>query len=59
MKKILIKFKELTGEPCFVNTSFNIHESPIVCNERDAVKAFKQSKLDYLVLGDYFAHKKI
>lgn len=59
MKKILMKFKELTGEPCFVNTSFNIHESPIVCNERDAVKAFKQSKLDYLVLGDYFAHKKI
>ncbi|MCP4049458.1 MAG: hypothetical protein GY730_01965 [bacterium] len=59
MKKILIKFKELTGEPCFVNTSFNIHESPIVCNERDAVKAFKQSKLDYLVLGDCFAHKKI
>jgi len=51
--KLLARYNELTGCPVVINTSFNIHEEPIVCAPEDAIKAFKQSKLDYLALEDY------
>jgi carbamoyltransferase len=49
---ILAAYKELTGIPSAVNTSFNMHEEPIVCTTREALKAFVASRLDALVLGD-------
>lgn len=48
--KILKEYKKLTGLPCIINTSFNMHEEPIVCTPQDAVKAFKESKLNYLAI---------
>ena len=36
-----------------VNTSFNMHEEPIVRSPNDAIKAFKQSKLDLLSIGPF------
>jgi carbamoyltransferase len=36
-----------------VNTSFNIHEEPIVCTPGDALRAFEQGHLDYLAMGDF------
>jgi len=49
----LLKNHEInTGEPALINTSFNRHEEPIVCTEKDAVKAFHESKLDALWLGN-------
>ena len=51
--KILEEYYKLTNMPTLVNTSFNIHEEPIVCFPKDAIKAFKQSKLDYLAMGNY------
>ena len=50
---IIKEFKKLTKLPCIINTSFNIHEQPIVCTPKDAIRAFVESELDYLVLGDY------
>ena len=35
-----------------INTSFNVHEEPIVESYKDAIKSFKESKLDYLVLDE-------
>ena len=52
---IVKEFKKITGLPCIINTSFNMHEQPIVCTPIDAIKAFNQSKLDYLVIGNYIA----
>jgi len=49
--KILNEFNKITGLPVLVNTSFNIHEEPIVCTPEDAIKAFVQSNLDYLAMG--------
>ncbi|MCD4823264.1 MAG: hypothetical protein K8S55_01540 [Phycisphaerae bacterium] len=49
---VLAKYKELTGLPSLVNTSFNMHEEPIVCTATDALKAFVASNLDALVLND-------
>ena len=42
-----------TGVGTVVNTSFNMHEEPIVCSPEDAVRAFLQGHLDYLAIGSY------
>ena len=49
---ILKEYADMTGIPSLVNTSFNIHEEPIVNTPAEAIKAFTQSRLDALVLGD-------
>jgi carbamoyltransferase len=49
---ILQKYHELTGIPSLINTSFNMHEEPIVCSPADAVRAFTAGDLDYLVIGN-------
>ena len=51
----LTRVGELTGSPVLVNTSFNLHEEPIVCSPSDAVRAFKQAGLDALWLGPFVA----
>jgi carbamoyltransferase len=52
---ILREFQRLTGLSSLVNTSFNIHEEPIVCTPEDAVRAFRIGHLDVLALGTLFA----
>ncbi|MGQ0554007.1 MAG: carbamoyltransferase C-terminal domain-containing protein [Planctomycetota bacterium] len=52
---ILAAYERLTGLPTLVNTSFNMHEEPIVCTAADAVRAFQLGRLDALVLGPYLA----
>ena len=47
---ILTEYQTLTGRPVLVNTSFNIHEEPIVCSPEDALKGFFEAALDYLYL---------
>jgi carbamoyltransferase len=51
--RLLKEYSTLTGLPCMVNTSFNMHEEPIVNTPREAVKSFLQSQLDALILGPY------
>lgn len=53
--RILTEFKRITGLSCFVNTSFNIHEEPIVCTPSDAIRAFKTGHLDALAIGPFIA----
>jgi carbamoyltransferase len=48
---ILTAFRERTGLPGVINTSFNMHEEPIVCSADDAVRAFLDGNLDVLALG--------
>ena len=50
---IVKEFKKITGLPCIINTSFNMHEEPIVCSPNDALRAFIDSKLDYLVINKF------
>jgi carbamoyltransferase len=54
--RIVKQFKQLTGMSCIVNTSFNIHEEPIVCTPQDAIRAFKIGHLDVLAIGPFIAH---
>jgi carbamoyltransferase len=53
--RILTEYARLTGLPCLINTSFNMHEEPIVCSPDDAVRAFRLGRLDYLAIGNWVA----
>ena len=47
----LIKaFKDRTGCPSIVNTSFNVRGEPIVCTPQDAYRCFMRTEMDVLVL---------
>lgn len=50
---ILTAYHRRTGVPSIVNTSFNMHEEPIVCAPEDALRAFQLGHLDYLAMGDF------
>lgn len=52
---ILTSYFKHTGQPTVINTSFNMHEEPIVCSAEDAVRAFVSGGLDVLALGDFIA----
>ena len=53
--RIIDAYRRRTGLPAIVNTSFNMHEEPIVCSPEDAVRAFRASQLDFLSLGPFLA----
>lgn len=50
---ILGKYKELTDKSILVNTSFNMHNEPIVCTPQDAISAYRRGNLDVLVLNRF------
>jgi carbamoyltransferase len=50
---IIQAFRARTGLPGVINTSFNMHEEPIVCSAEDALRAFLDGNLDYLALGQH------
>ena len=57
MYKILQEYKALRGFSIMVNTSFNMHEEPIVRDPGDAVRAFQSGHLDVLAIGPYIVLK--
>ena len=55
---IISKFKEKTGCPILINTSFNVRGEPIVCSPTDAFKCFMGTELDVLVVGSFYLRKE-
>jgi carbamoyltransferase len=55
MYRILDQYHRITGLPVLINTSFNMHEEPIVCTPYDAIRAFKLGHLDFLAIGNWIA----
>jgi carbamoyltransferase len=51
-------FKERTGCPVIVNTSFNVRGEPIVCTPEDAFHCFMGTGMDCLAIGDCFLEKE-
>jgi carbamoyltransferase len=49
---VISKFKEKTGCPLVVNTSFNVRGEPIICSPEDAFKCFMGTELDVLAIGN-------
>ena len=55
--RLLTRFKELTGCPVLVNTSFNVRGEPIVCTPEDAFRCFMGNELDTLIVGNCILKK--
>jgi carbamoyltransferase len=51
--KIVNEYRKITKIPSIINTSFNMHEEPIVCTPADAIRSFKLGHLDYLAIGNF------
>ncbi|MFX0134195.1 MAG: carbamoyltransferase C-terminal domain-containing protein [Candidatus Hodarchaeota archaeon] len=55
--KLLLYIKDLTGYGVILNTSFNLHEEPLVCSPHDAINTFKRMNCKYLILDHYLIKK--
>lgn len=55
---LLKAFKDRTGVPVLLNTSFNNNVEPIVDSAHDVVTSFLTTGLHYLAIGDYFVEKR-
>ena len=55
--KLITAFGGITGVPVVLNTSFNENE-PVVCTPDEALNCFLRTKMDVLVLNDYYIERK-
>ena len=55
---VISKFKEKTGCPIVVNTSFNVRGEPIICSPTDAFRCFMGTEMDVLAVGNYILYKE-
>jgi carbamoyltransferase len=55
---VISKFKEKTGCPLVVNTSFNVRGEPIICTPTDAFKCFMGTEMDVLTVGNFVLYKE-
>ena len=54
---LITAFKQRTGSPVIINTSFNVRGEPIVCSPADAYRCFLATNMDLLALGNYLIYK--
>ncbi len=55
---LLSAFKERTGCPVLVNTSFNVRGEPIVCTPEDAFRCFMGTGIEMLAVGNCLLRKE-
>jgi carbamoyltransferase len=55
--KLIEAYRARSGIPLVLNTSFNVHEEPIVCFPENAVQALSEDRIDCLALGPYWAER--
>jgi carbamoyltransferase len=56
--ELITKFKELTGCPVLVNTSFNVRGEPIVCTPEDSFNCLMGTEIEFLVVGNAVMRKE-
>ncbi len=56
--RILKEYEKRTGLPLLVNTSFNMHEEPIVCTPDDALRSLERGCVDVLSIGPFLVWKE-
>jgi carbamoyltransferase len=54
---LIARFKERTGCPVIVNTSFNVRGEPIVCTPEDAFRCFMGTEIETMAAGNCFLRK--
>lgn len=52
------EFKNITGVPVVLNTSFNVKGEPIVCTPQDAIRTFFATGMDALAIGNCIVEKQ-
>lgn len=57
MWKILERYQELTGKKALINTSFNLHNNPIIESVDVAIRSWMKSDTDVLVIGNTVIEK--
>src|SRR4029079_4607282 len=55
---VISAFRDRTGCPVVINTSFNVRGEPIVCTPAEAYRCFMRTNIDALVVGDYILRKE-
>ena len=55
--QVILEYKKLSGLPLVINTSFNMHEEPIVCTPEDAIRSFLAGSIDVLTLDSFIVEK--
>ena len=55
---LIKEFKNITGVPLIIDTSFNLAGDPIIETPADALKCFLSTQIDVLILGKYIVKKK-
>ena len=55
---LISRFKQLTGCPVLVNTSFNVRGEPIVCTPEDAFRCFMGTEIEVLAVGNCYLKKE-
>ena len=56
--KLINKFNDITSIPVLLNTSFNIHEEPIICTPKEGFVHLENNIVDVLVIGNFIFTKK-
>jgi carbamoyltransferase len=51
---LIERYRQLSGIPLVLNTSFNVHEEPIVCGPSEAIQAVVDNRVDHLAIGDFW-----
>jgi carbamoyltransferase len=55
--RLITAFRELTGVPMVLNTSFNENE-PVVCEPKEALDCFLRTRMDVLVMGETLIERR-
>jgi carbamoyltransferase len=55
--RLISAFRDLTGIPMVLNTSFNENE-PVVCKPEEALDCFLRTRMDVLVMGDWLIRRE-
>ena len=56
--RLISRFRDLTGCPVLVNTSFNVRGEPIVCTPEDAFHCLMGTDIDLLAVGNCIMRKE-
>jgi carbamoyltransferase len=52
--QLIDRYRQLSGIPLVLNTSFNVHEEPIVCGPHEAAQALVDRRIDHLAIGNFW-----
>jgi carbamoyltransferase len=57
--EILLQYEQLTGIPILINTSFNVHEEPIILDLPTGLKSLSGGQIDVLVTQTHIYSRRV